>query len=114
MTPRHAARWLCGLLAALSVAAWAQAPAGQVELVCEAVYQPARTTWVRRVAIDYDAQRVKAVRIDGVPVYSFAIAGTVILTSLDNERVQIDTAAQTWTSDFRGLASAQGRCERAG
>ncbi|MFZ2824839.1 hypothetical protein, partial [Hydrogenophaga sp.] len=91
----------------------AQPAAGQVELVCEAVYQPARTTWVRRVAIDHDARRVKAVRIDGVPVYSFAIAGTVILTSLDNERIQIDTAAQTWTSDFRGLATAQGRCERA-
>ena len=68
---------------------------------------------MRRVHIDYDDQRVRSVRIDGVPVYSFAIADTVILTSLDNERVQIDTAAQTWTSDFRGLASAQGRCERA-
>jgi len=114
VTPRQAAGLLCGLLAALAGAASAQPAPGQVELVCEAVYLPARTTWVRRVTIDYDARRVKAVQIDGVPVYSFAIAGTVILTSLDNERVQIDTAAQTWTSDFRGLASAQGRCERAG
>lgn len=114
MTLRQAAGLLCGLLAAWAGAAMAQPAPGQVELVCEAVYQPARTTWVRRVAIEYDARRVKAVKIDGVPVYSFAIAGTVILTSLDNERVQIDTAAQTWTSDFRGLASAQGRCERAG
>ena len=114
MTPRGFSGVLCALLTAWVGAATAQSPAGQVELVCEAVYLPARTTWVRRVSIEYDAQRVKAVRIDGVPVYSFAIAGTVILTSLDNERVQIDTAAQTWTSDFRGLASAQGRCERAG
>ena len=112
MTPRSAAGWLCACMAAGAGAAAAQPAPDQVALVCEAVYLPARTTWVRRVAIDYDAQRVKAVRIDGVPVYSFAIAGTVILTSLDNERVQIDTAAQTWTSDFRGLASAQGRCER--
>ena len=52
-------------------------------------------------------------QIDGVPVYTFNVQGTVILTALDNERIQIDTAAQTWTSDFRGLASAQGRCERA-
>ena len=112
MTPRSLAGLLCGLLAAWAGTASAQPTKGQVALVCEAVYLPARTTWVRRVAIEYNEQRVKAVRIDGVTVYSFAIAGTVILTSLDNERVQIDTAAQTWTSDFRGLASAQGRCER--
>jgi hypothetical protein len=101
------------LCALTGIAAAAEPAKAHVGLVCEAVYLPARTIWVRRVDIDYDDQRVRAVRIDGVPVYSFAIADTVILTSLDNERVQIDTAAQTWTSDFRGLASAQGRCERA-
>ena len=31
---------------------------------------------------------------------------------MDIERIQIDTAAQTWHSDFRGLAQSQGRCER--
>ncbi len=99
-------------LAAVPLCAAAQAAPAQVGLVCEAVYLPARTIWVRRVVIAYDDHRVSEVRIDGVPVYSFAINGTVILTSLDNERIQIDTAAQTWTSDFRGLASAHGRCER--
>ena len=63
--------------------------------------------------IGYDQKRVRSVSIDGVPVYTFAIAETVIMTALDNERIQIDTASQTWTSDFRGQATGQGRCERA-
>jgi hypothetical protein len=90
-------------------------PAGQateVTLVCEAVYMPARTSWTRTVGISYDKKRVRAVHIDGVPVYTFAIQETVILTAVDNERIQIDTAAQSWSSDFRGQATAQGRCER--
>lgn len=86
--------------------------ANEVTLICEAVYLPARTTWTRTVNIAYDKKRVRAVQIDGVPVYTFAIQETVILTSIDNERIQIDTAAQTWSSDFRGQATAQGRCER--
>jgi hypothetical protein len=85
----------------------------QVTLVCEAVYLPAREIWVRRVRIGFDQARVTSVAIDGVPVYSFTIDGTRIATALDNERIQIDTAAQTWQSDFRGLAQSQGRCERA-
>lgn len=79
-------------------------------LVCEAVYLPARSTWTRTVRIEHDQRRVRSVHIDGVPVYTFAVHQTVILTALDNERIQIDTASQTWTSDFRGLATAQGRC----
>ncbi len=86
--------------------------AAEVTLVCEAVYLPARTTWTRTVSIGYDRKRVNAVKIDGVPVYTFAVQETVILTAIDNERIQIDTAAQTWTSDFRGQATSQGRCER--
>jgi hypothetical protein len=86
--------------------------ASRTTLVCDAVYLPARTPWTRTVRIDFDAQRVRAVHIDGVPVYSFAVHDTVIWTALDNERIQIDTAAPSWTSDFRGAATAQGRCER--
>ncbi|QBM26191.1 hypothetical protein HPF_00780 [Hydrogenophaga pseudoflava] len=89
------------------------AAASRVGLVCEAVYAPAREIWVRRVEISYDDQRVSAVGIDGVPVHSFAVNGTVILTALDNERIQIDVARLSWQSDFRGLAQSQGRCERA-
>lgn len=88
------------------------APAQEVSLSCEAVYLPARTTWTRLVTIGYDQQRVRTVQIDGVPVYTFNVRDTVILTSTDNERIQIDTAAQTWTSDFRGAATSQGRCLR--
>ena len=114
--------WLaCGLAAWLAGPALAQdktakkkkePAAAEVTLVCEAVYLPARTTWTRTVAIGYDRKRVNTVLIDGVPVYTFAISGTTILTAIDNERIQIDTAAQTWTSDFRGQATGAGRCER--
>ncbi len=84
----------------------------RVLLVCEAAYLPARSVWKRTVEIGYDEKRVQSVAIDGVPVYAFSVRGTVILTSMDNERIQIDTATQTWTSDFRGLATSQGHCER--
>lgn len=99
--------------ALLAAAAGPVAAAQQrVTLVCEAVYLPARSPWTRTVDIAYDNQRVRTVQVDGVAVYTFAIAGTLILTSQDNERIRIDTAAQTWSSDFRGLATAEGRCER--
>lgn len=84
----------------------------RVVLVCEAAYLPTRAVWNRTVTIEYDSKRVIAVAIDGVPVYSFSVRGTVIATSMDNERIQIDTATRSWTSDFRGLASSQGHCER--
>lgn len=85
----------------------------QVRLLCEAVYEPARTVWSRVVEIDHDDRAVTAIRIDGVPVYSFAVDGNLIMTALDNERIQVDAALQTWNSDFRGLAQGRGRCERA-
>ena len=101
---------------------WAQQPSKKdattapdvatLTLVCEPVYLPARTTWTRTVTVAYDQRRIREVTIDGQAVYSFAIQETAILTSQDNERIQIDTAALTWSSDFRGLATAQGRCER--
>ena len=84
----------------------------RVLLVCEAAYLPARSVWKRTVEIVYDQKRVQSVAIDGVPVYAFSVRGTLILTSMDNERIQIDTDTQTWTSDFRGLATSQGHCER--
>ena len=83
-----------------------------VDLLCDAVYLPARSSWARTVRITFDDRRVQAVAIDGLPVYSFNVQGTTVLTALDNERIQIDTAALTWSSDFRGQATAQGRCER--
>lgn len=114
-----ATAWLAlGLAAAVAGPAAAQGKSkkadtvNEVTLVCEAAYQPARTTWTRTVRIGYDKKRVRSVHIDGVPVYTFTVQETVILTAIDNERIQIDTAAQTWTSDFRGQATGQGRCQR--
>lgn len=103
-----------GALLAAASAVHAAGPgqgAQRVTLVCEAVYLPARSSWARTVRITFDDRRVQAVAIDGLPVYSFNVQGTTVLTALDNERIQIDTAALTWSSDFRGQATSQGRCE---
>lgn len=91
--------------------ATAQPSTGQAAMLCEAVYMPAQTVWPRTVAIDYDQRRIKALSIDGVNVYTFDVRDTWILTALDNERIQINTAALSWTSDFRGLATSEGRCD---
>ncbi|WP_374409998.1 hypothetical protein [Hydrogenophaga sp.] len=112
-------RWLACALAAWPLAVQAVLAAqgtsralSQVDLVCDAIYLPARSSWTRSVRVHYDDRRVRRVEVDGLPVYAFNVQGTTILTALDNERIQIDLAQQTWTSDFRGQASAQGRCER--
>lgn len=87
-------------------------PHGVVSWTCSAFYLPARSIWQRAVDVEFDRGAVLAVRIDGVAVYAFNIQGTTLLTSVDAERIQFDTAAQTWTSDLRGIINSQGRCER--
>ena len=108
--------WPCLVCTALQAAAAGSAPAllpnGVVRWTCNAFYLPARNIWQRTVDVEFDKGGVHAVRIDGVEVYAFNIQGTTLLTSLDAERIQVDTDAQTWASDLRGLASSQGRCER--
>ena len=102
------------LLAQISPSSPAAKP--QVERtvwVCDVAYTPTRSNWSREVRLNYDTQRLHTVEIDGVRVYTFAVADTLILTSLDNERIRIDVGARTWSSDFRGLAEGQGRCEPA-
>jgi hypothetical protein len=94
----------------LALGAEAQA-ATDVRWRCEVVYQPARQVWVRELTLSHDDKRLTRVAIDGVPVYTFAVYEQWIMTSQDNERVQIDVGSRTWQSDFRGLASGQGRCE---
>ena len=83
-----------------------------VSWTCQAFYLPARSIWKRTVAISYNAGDIRNVAIDGVPVYSFSVIDSSVLTSIDGERIQFDAAAQTWTSDLRGVISSQGRCER--
>lgn len=106
--------WFLALLAAMSTipATTATPPSHDVHWRCAVAYLPARSTWVRQVTIEHDARRVRAVRIDGVPVYAFHVQEALILTALDNERIVLDTAALAWQSDFRGQASGAGRCER--
>ena len=105
MTYRHWAllTWL--------VMSQAQAAVQTVRLSCAVAYMPARSTWVREVQIDWDKQKIQSLRIDGLTPYSFSVRSPGLATAIDNERIQIDLQQSTWTSDFRGLASGQGRCE---
>ena len=96
------------------VAMWAgqtHAATQTVTLSCAVSYMPARSTWVREVQIDWDRKTIRALRIDGLTPYSFSVNPRGVSTALDNERIQIELSQSQWTSDFRGLASGQGRCE---
>ena len=90
--------------------ATASQPARETRLVCTVAYQPSGHAWVREVVLVDRGKALQAVRIDGVPVYSFARQGPLIRTALDNERIEIDLAQPGWLSDFRGLASGMGHC----
>jgi len=100
--------WATGGLAA---SGGAKPPASHRKtLTCDVAYLPSRASWVRQVTVTYDLQRLRSVAVDGVGVHSFAVADTTILTSQDNERIQLDVDRLTWQSDFRGVATGQGRC----
>ena len=88
------------------------AQVGTLSWTCQAFYLPARSIWNRTVAIVYDPRGIRTVAIDGVPVYSFSLDGSSVLTAIDGERIQFDVTKQTWSSDLRGVVSSQGRCER--
>ena len=85
--------------------------ASSVVLSCAVDYTPQRSTCVREVRIDWDKKAVRRLRIDGLEPYGFSLIPNGLMTAIDNERIQIDLKAQAWTSDFRGLAAGQGRCE---
>ena len=80
------------------------------QFTCAAFYLPTRSIWNRQVDIRYQKSQPVSVHIDGLPVYAFSLAGPVVMTAIDNERIQIHTQALLWTSDFRGVASSQGTC----
>ena len=120
MTPRAWCALPMGAMALASASlAWGQAALAvkgkeQVTVLrCEPVYLPARETWAREVELVGREGQLREVRIDGQAVYTFSVRDTTVLTSQDNERIQIDFGARTWRSDFRGLASGEGRCELA-
>ena len=83
----------------------------QTRLVCHVAYQPTGASWDRQVTLGHSGKRLQAVSIDGVAVYSFGLQDKVVMTALDNERIQIDLARPGWVSDFRGVASGLGWCE---
>ena len=80
-------------------------------LWCAVAYMPARSTWVREVQLQWDGATLRDLRIDGLTPHSFSVQGDTIATAIDNERIQIDGRLLQWTSDFRGLAAGQGRCD---
>ena len=107
-------RSVCQVLCLWGVVGLAQAATSTTHWVCEVVYAPERKVWSREVHLQHDDRQLLQVAIDGVPVYRFVVLDTRIFTSQDNERIRLDVEARTWSSDFRGLAQGQGRCEVAG
>lgn len=106
--------WLRRTALVAGVVVWAcqaQSATRTVTLSCAVAYMPARSTWVREVQIEADKQTIRSLRIDGLTPYSFSRNPRGVSTAIDNERIQIDLTQAQWTSDFRGLASGQGRCE---
>jgi len=95
----------------LACASQAQAAPQTLTLSCAVAYMPARSTWVRKVQMVWDGDTLSSVRIDGLTPHSFSVDTQTIATAIDNERIQIDLRLSQWTSDFRGLASGQGRCD---
>jgi hypothetical protein len=108
---KHGKRILGLVVLLLLPPSWAQAEQ-TANYLCEPVYQPARSVWVRGVALVHDGKTITEVRIDGVPVYSFNVHGSRVLTALDNERIAFDAAQLSWQSDWRGVMQSSGRCER--
>ena len=68
----------------------------------------------RSVAVQFEpkTQKIKAVHIDGQPVYTFNFAKSTILTSVDSERVQIELAPDKtiWRSNLRDKLFGNGVC----
>jgi len=80
--------------------------------LCEVSYSPARSNWVRELRVDFDTEGILRIEIDRVVPYGFDVAGALLFTSIDNERIVVDLEQRTWRSDFRGLSSGRGRCDR--
>jgi len=100
-----------GLMAFMGLVSSAAASAEVLRLACAVAYMPARSTWVRTLALTLQDQQIQSLTIDGVQPHAFALNGALLITAIDNERIQIDVAQGQWQSDFRGHAWGQGRCE---
>lgn len=111
-TGRAQAGMLALLLAPVFALAQTTGTTETVRYRCEAVYQPQRSVWARDVELVHDERRLIDVRVDGVSVYSFRVDGAVVYTALDNERIVFDAQTRRWSSDWRGLFTSAGRCEK--
>jgi hypothetical protein len=98
--------------AVAAVAATSNSMTQHAVYLCEVSYSPARSNWVRELRVDFDTAGILRIEIDRVVPYGFDVAGTLLFTSIDNERIVVDLEQRTWSSDFRGLSSGRGRCDR--
>jgi hypothetical protein len=106
-------KWLLAWLA-LACVGQTQAAEQTLTLSCAVAYMPARSTWVREVQLEWKGDTLSILRIDGLTPHSFSVHADTVATAMDNERIQIDLRLLQWVSDFRGLASGQGRCDTEG
>ncbi len=83
-----------------------------VRWACVVPYTPSGSVWERSLTLRVDASALREVWVDGQKTHSFAVADTLVLTALDNERIRFDTETGAWHSDFRGLAVGEGWCQR--
>jgi hypothetical protein len=94
--------WLCAFGAA----------AETLTLDCRVQYQKDGDLWHRAVTLIYAQKKLITVKIDEQPVYTFQLAGTSVMSSVDSERIRIefDKNKTTWRSSMRDRDFGNGTC----
>jgi hypothetical protein len=97
------------------LALWLLSPllwAATISLDCRVQYKKDGGLWHRAVSLVYDKSKLREVRIDDQPVYTFNLTNKAILTSVDSERIQIEIrpTKTTWRSNFRDRDFGVGAC----
>lgn len=92
----------------------AQTPVRMRLMTCDVAYLPQRSSWGRLVAVFWEGEVFKGLRIDGLLPHAVSVRGSALATAIDNERILLDLATMEWTSDFRGQAEGRGRCAWSG
>jgi hypothetical protein len=80
--------------------------------VCQVFYTPSRTIQQRTWAFEHDGAQLQKVWIDGVATHAFSLTEAGVMTSQDNERIELIflPGAARWLSDFKGHAQGEGDC----
>lgn len=83
-----------------------------IALDCRVQYQKDGELGHRSVNLDYQKNKLSAIRIDGQPVYTFKLVDKTIVTSVDSERIQIEFQSNqtVWRSNFRDRDFGTGVC----